>query len=354
MRLHLPSLPHTETTRDFCWCAYTEKVRKLGKMLTDHGHEVILYGGERNEAEVTEHVVVVTGADLERWFGGPWDHADVFDLWDPAAPCWVEMNRAVSVEMSHRVQPGDALGIIGGRCQEALKRAFPELLAIEWGVGYEGVIEGTHRAYESVAWRHYVQGWYHDSDGHSFDTVIPNSFEPDELMTEPEPDDYLLYLGRPTWKKGLEVVTQVAKRRRVVTAGQADPGIEGATYAGLMRGEEKAELLARASAVLVPTQYIEPFGGVAVEAMMSGVPVITSDWGAFTETVINGLDGYRCSTLADYLDATERVHELDREAIATRARARYSCETIGGAYDRWLRKLALLDGAGWYELNPGT
>jgi hypothetical protein len=34
MRLHVVSLPHTHTTAAHASCAYTQKVRKFGKMMT--------------------------------------------------------------------------------------------------------------------------------------------------------------------------------------------------------------------------------------------------------------------------------------------------------------------------------
>lgn len=83
---------------------------------------------------------------------------------------------------------------------------------------------------------------------------------------------------------------------------------------------------------------------------MSGVPVICSDWGAFTETVRDGIDGYRCSTLADYLEAVEQIDGLDRTQIAVDARARFSLDAVAPLYDRWLRRCDQLHGDGWYAV----
>jgi glycosyltransferase involved in cell wall biosynthesis len=151
-----------------------------------------------------------------------------------------------------------------------------------------------------------------------------------------------------TARKGLAIVAELAKRQPVVTAGQGDERVAGATHAGVVVGAEKAELLARARAVLVPTVYIEPFGGVAVEAMLSGTPVITSPFGAFTETVEHGLTGYRCHTLADFLEAADTVDELDPKTIRDWAADRYATGVVAPRYDRWLQRLATLYSGGWY------
>jgi len=42
--------------------------------------------------------------------------------------------------------------------------------------------------------------------------------------------------------------------------------------------EERANLLANAQVTLVPTTYLEPFGGVVIESMLAGTPVVTTDF----------------------------------------------------------------------------
>lgn len=62
-----------------------------------------------------------------------------------------------------------------------------------------------------------------------------------------------------------------------------------------------------------------------------GTPVVTPDFGAFTETVENGLNGFRCRTVGEYVTGIEKARELDRAAVRERA-MRYSLEACGAKY----------------------
>ena len=357
-RVHVPALPHTLITRDYDWCAYSAKLRRFAIMLVDAGHDVFMYGPEEADVpEAVEYTIVVTPDDRKRWFGAPyWDPSTVFNHWDAAADCWTEMNARVALAIRDVHQPGDIVGIIAGHCQAQILHQLKDLdiTAVEWGIGYSGVLDSTHKVWESYAWAHHVAGLRRSDDISYFDTVIPNCFDPADYTVSEQTGDYLLYLGRPTSRKGLPVIAEIAKRTKLplVIAGQPGPELDtipGAERVGVVLGQEKAKLLAGARALLAPTSYLEPFGGVTVEAMLSGTPVITSDWGAFTETVTHDV-GFRCRTLADYMDAVERSADLNREFIAEYAERRFSLRTGSLMYDAYLRRLETLRGEGWYAL----
>lgn len=348
MRFHIISLPHTQTTKDYCWCAYTAKVLKFCNMMTDIDHEVYLYGGIENEARVKEFIPLVPGSDLQKWFGHYDYNKHVFGDWDRNSECWQTMNSRAVLEISRRKQPGDILGLIGGLCQEQIKMGLPDMRCVEWGIGYEGIIDDAFHVFESNPWMHYVYGMRGIKDGRFFDTVIENSFEEEDFIFKDKKEDYLLYLGRLTPRKGMEVVRELAARgHKIKMAGQGEERIPGTEYVGVVRGKEKAELLANAKALLVPTFYIEPFGGVAIEAMLSGTPVITTDFGAFTETIIDKVNGYRCHTMKDFEDATEGVGVLSPRDIRYFSE-KYLTKNVKHKYDKYFNRLSLLDGAGWY------
>ncbi len=356
-RIHIVSLPHTLLTREYDWCAYTAKVRRFISMLAGSGIQTLVYGpdvrDEQVDQDASEYTVITDEADRKEWFGVPeWNRNEVFDRWDENDPCWRIPNQRAATAIRERWQSGDILALIGGLCQEQIMNELLELkpLTTEWGIGYAGVIERTHKVFESYAWMHHVAAKRPNDDMHFFDTVIPNCFDLDDFDLGITAGDYLLYLGRPNPRKGLAIIEEIAQRTDVpvLVAGQPGANIPGTTYVGLVTGDVKKKLLAGARALLCPTTYLEPFGGVAVEAMLSGTPAIATDYGAFTETVVHGISGYRCRMLAEFMDAVEQSQDIDRAGVRAYAEARYSTQVGAGLYTEYLQRLSSLYEDGWY------
>lgn len=368
---HVVSLPHTQTTAEYNACAYTQKVRKFAKMMTQAGHDVVVYSGEDNDAECTEHVVAVTKAQQLEWFG-PVDQTKFYPItWEPDADHWREMNFRAAQQIRKKAAPRDFVLLIAGTCQEQVARDLPGLLSCEWGIGYSGIFS-DRCAFESYAWMHHVYASSHDKfkgDGRWFDAVIPNFFDEDEfpekdLKVKEKTSDYLLYLGRLIHRKGVTVALSVAHEAGLplVVAGQGatefgrgyvqaeELRLEGdVEYVGLVDVGERSRLMAGAVALLAPTIYVEPFGGVAVEAMMAGCPAITTDWGAFTETVRPGVSGYRFRTLGEGAEAVELSKSLDRSLVREYALQTYSLPVVARQYEAWFDRLSTLWGQGWND-----
>ena len=351
MRLHVVSLPHTQTTEAFGACAYTNKVRLFCKMMKDLcGHEVFLYSGAENEAPCTEHFSCISEAERAAAVGNDhYSHAK----FDPALPHWRTFNRNAIAAIAAHVKPHDFLCLIGGVCHQPIAMALPGMLAVEFGVGYSGTFT-KYRVFESYAWMHAVYGAHsgaaHDANGQWFDTVIPGYLERERFPFGETKGDYFLFVGRLIERKGAHVAAEVCRAagKRLLIAGQGNELPAYGEYVGVVGPEERGRLMSQAAAVFVPTIYLEPFGNVAVEAMACGTPVITTDWGAFTETVIQGETGFRCRTFQQFLDAVDGVHKLDRKAIRSYALRRFSLEAVAPRYDEYFRRLETLWGDGWY------
>lgn len=350
-RFHVVGLPHTSVTTAFTACAFTERVRKFCGMMHGLGHEVFLYAGPKSEAACTEHIPCITEEDRLKVVG---DRHFVHASFDYSLPHWVCFNARAAGEIKLRAQPRDFICIIGGLAHKAISDALPQMMTVEFSIGYGGNF-APYRIWESRAWQHTCYGAQRPDrnpnaiDGRFFDAVIPGSFDPAEFPFRADKDDYHLFMGRLTERKGFTIAAEACKRlgKRLIIAGQGDPPDYG-EYAGVVGPEERGRLMAGAQAVWVPTIYIEPFGNVAVEAQLCGTPVICTPWGAMTETVEDGVTGYHCHTLREFMTAADDVRHLDPHHIRERAIRRYSSETIAAAYQRHFERLATLWDGGWY------
>lgn len=351
-RFHVVSLPHTQTTAEYTHCAYTQKVRKFCNMMSDLGHEVYLYASEENEARVTELVTVITKQKQRELFGENDHTKNFFNVrWDMYDPAWVHMNTNAVRAIAERIRPHDFICIIGGWCQKIIADAFPDHFGVEFGIGYEGTFS-KYRVFESYAHMHYIHGFDRNDNGNFYDTVIPNYYDAEEFPFSEKTDDYYLFIGRLIDRKGWRIAQEVCEKlgKRLLVAGQGEFAGYG-EHLGVVGVEKRGELMSKAKAVFVPTTYLEPFGGVHAEAMLCGTPVITTNFGVFTETVRNGENGYRCDVFRDFVKATKEVEKFStakRKKIREYAQERFTTKVVAGMYHDYFSRLDDLWGKGWY------
>lgn len=370
---HVVGLPHTEVTKEFLPCAYTQKVLNFCKMMKSLGHKVILYsGGDKTDVEVDEFVSVVPRSSQEKYFGETDWRVDFFPIiWELTQPYWHEMNGNTIKEIGKRIGKTDFICVIGGYCHKPIADAFPAHQTVEFGVGYPGVFS-NYKVFESYSYMHQVYGQQKFGDGQNYDTVIPNYFDVNDFP-EPDykPDDYFLFIGRLVSRKGAHIAAEacgrmgvklkmagqgvISKEKGKIVAKELELSGDFIEHVGTVGVKERFELMSKAKAVFVPTVYLEPFGGVAIEAMLSGAPIITSDWGAFTETNQHGKTGFRTRTLGEVMWAMKNVDKLDRKKIREYAIANYSLDRVKEMYQAYFEQLYELWNEGWYsELDSGV
>lgn len=353
MRFHVVSLPHTQVTKEFAGCAFTEKVRRFCIMMSNLGHEVYLYAGEQNEAPVTEHIMCIN--EKERAYSLQGRHYTTGSF-DTNLSHWILFNNNVKNEISKRIKEKDFICLIGGYAHKEIADTFPNNISVEFGVGYGGTF-AKYKVFESYAWMHSIYSAYKNPtqvDGYFFDEVIPGYLEVDMFPEGSGDGDYYFYIGRLIDRKGFKIAQEVCERlgKRLILAGPGDErGTGYGEFIGSVGPEERAELMGNAIALFAPTIYIEPFGNIVIEAQACGTPTITTDWGAFTETNINGLTGYRCRTLKEFMEAAEKTRYLDRKKIREQAINKYSLEVISIKYESYFKRLLTLWSDGWYQIS---
>lgn len=354
-KLHVLGLPHTAVTSAYSHCAFTGKILRFAKMMRPFGYTVVEYSNGASESGADIQVQVLSAEELgaltKRTSEAEDYSADVHNA-ELTSAFHARLLRAVT----GLAEPGDIVCHVFGPDASVLA-ALPECLHVESGIGYTCVDSPCpYRVYESSAWMHWHFGRRHLEFGKNYEFVAPNYYDCDDwdVVVEPPATPTVLFFGRLVESKGLATVLAVARAMptvRFVLCGQGDASVASepnTVYAPPVFGRARSAVLGGATALLAPSDFIEPFCGSAVEAQMCGTPVVCSSFGAFTETVEDGKTGYRCHTLADYACAVARAALLDRRYVAWRARNAYSLETVGRRYHEIFSDILDLRGPGWY------
>jgi len=360
LRLHILGLPNAPVTTDdaFSLCGFSAAGGRFVRMMKDLGHHVTFYGAEGSNIPCDEFVPIITD-DVRKKLLGPssYQHARI----DYKTPLFQVSNANAIREINARQRHQDFLMTIGGRAQMPIFEACQNvkgrnMLGVEYSIGYVGNFANC-RVFESYAWMHNCYGEQRIANGRFFDDVIPVFFDPTRFEFN-APEDYYLFVGRLIHEKGVGVACQAATAAGVklkiighdaTTKGNITGGHE---FLGAVDWRTRNEVMSKAKAVLCPTLYLEPFNCVAVEAQLCGTPVISTDWGGFTETVQHGVTGYRCRMLQDFVDGIKAVENLDRWNIRCRAIEKYSMDAIRPRYETYLRRLDTLWAKGWETLRP--
>ena len=94
---------------------------------------------------------------------------------------------------------------------------------------------------------------------------------------------------------------------------------------------------------------------VAIEGLMGGTPLITTDWGGLREINVQGVTGYRCNTLQDFVGAARMIDGGAIDPAACRKRGmKYSLDVVKHEYQKWFEDLYELWSAGWNTLKKIT
>lgn len=344
MTLHLIALPHTASTeKGYEQCAFTRKVRDFPAMMEQFGHKTILYGSDRNDTPAELATCITT--EQQEYFLSEYDwfrDGKYYKIpFDEELPIWRFFIKNVIKELKKRVSQNDIILISSPIYYKPIQREFPNVKVVEYGVGYPTVLS-PYRVFESEAWRNFIYGSNFISD-HQYqnDAVIPNYYEPERFPLVKEKEDYLLFMARPIPSKGWAWIQILgAQGHKIKVAGAQKVEGTNIEWVGYVDGKEKAELMGKAKAILSPTMYLEPFGGVAAEAQLCGTPVITTDWGCYKETVEHGKTGFRAKNLTEISEFIQRLPELNSEYIAKRAKSLWSTKIVGQMYDDYIKRIS--------------
>lgn len=168
---------------------------------------------------------------------------------------------------------------------------------------------------------------------------VPFGVDLSRFVPHEEPRrDYVLFVGRLSYEKGVETVIELAKRLpdvrvRIVGTGPDEARLhrmahqyKNIEFLGFKTGDELIRLYQHAIVTVVPSRVHETFGLVAMESMACATPVVASQLGGLSEVVDDHRNGFLVEPLhiAGWSEAVLRLvydEELQR-SFAQDARAK--------------------------------
>jgi glycosyltransferase involved in cell wall biosynthesis len=381
IRLHILGLPHTITKSEFSHCAFTGKIQRFSPMMRSRGFEVYHYGVETSEPNADVNINVLT---LEEWKklrieSVRWSDTKYSNVSDKEIQDILDDKKKFIGDMANVGNP--LYKIFNARLRNHLSNNYrdksTDIVCLPFGIGHEEAVSGLNfvvvesgigyngsykdfRIFESNAFLHYVMG-KSDTPLKDYWFSIPNYYDITEFNLNLNPIKKKIgYFGRLGNHKGCHIINQLAKKLPdvdFVLCGQGNPDqyldSPNITYKEPIHGSERSEYLGSLTAILCPSQYLEPFCGVNVEAQLCGTPVICFDNSAFIETVENFKTGLRCHTFAELCEGINMAlnGDFDRQYIRDRATKLYDMYEVAKQYERAFKNiLDIYNGKnGWYS-----
>ena len=175
--------------------------------------------------------------------------------------------------------------------------------------------------------------------------LIPNSVDTLSICPGGGEGGYLVFLGRLTRNKGVDIAIAVAllSGMKLMIAGnvsdeeggktffrqEVEPYLDGLQicWIGEVDDFQKQRLLGQAEAVLMPIRWQDPCPVVMFEALACGTPVIATRRASIPEVIEDGVTGFLCDpsepSVESFVNAVRRLPEIRRSSCRQAVEKRF-------------------------------
>jgi glycosyltransferase involved in cell wall biosynthesis len=179
--------------------------------------------------------------------------------------------------------------------------------------------------------------------------TVHNAVDATSFPFRADKEEMVVFLGRLHPDKGVHLAIDAARGAGlpIVVAGKCTEPVEleyfrtfieprlgpDVTIFGTADAAAKRDLLARATALVFPILWEEPFGMVMIEAMACGTPVVALRRGAVPEVVVDGVTGILCDAPAELPAAITAARDLSPAACRAHVENYFDAASMVGGYE---------------------
>jgi glycosyltransferase involved in cell wall biosynthesis len=346
MVFHCLSVPYSPTRKDISLCAFVQKVYKFCEEMTKRGHTVYHYGHEDSSVNCTEHINVINNDILKQSYGNinDWKNKGFDQNVNTKAVnifndnCITELNKRIKSNKEF------ILCWFGFAHEPCVKYFYDKAIIVEPSIGYDSMFAPI-KIFETHSQMHKMHGYSSSNIQIGSEFVVYPGFNPNDFLYKKEKSNTALFLGRITEAKGAKVAYDICNdlKQDIIFAGPNILGLKETKYcqfAGFVDPIKRMHLLSDAKFLFAPSLFIEPCNWTVIEAQFSGTPTITTNFGGFTETVSQGITGFRCSNINDIVYAVQNVtHLIDPKNCYNNAISKYTIKQQCDYYEYLFKSL---------------
>ncbi len=184
--------------------------------------------------------------------------------------------------------------------------------------------------------------------------TIYNGLVMDAYPFSAQHEEYLLFVGRISMEKGVHLAIEVAEQldMQLIIAAKLDnvdrpyfrdyvePRLsERIRWIGEVDETERNDLMSKASCLLSPVTWREPFGLVLVEAMACGCPVVAFNRGSIPEIIKSGVTGFVVDDTESMINAVSSIGNIERAACRAHALENFNVRKMTDGYEEIFKKV---------------
>lgn len=185
------------------------------------------------------------------------------------------------------------------RGSRVLSGVLASMLAIHHGLG-----TWTQKVTRYIALTEYMRDWFIAGGMPADRIMVKPNFVPDYAPGSGDGHQFV-FVGRLTVEKGVSVLLQAWRQAmpdgtlKIIGSGPDEValraeagGLSNVIFLGQQSRERVVEEMQRATAVVVPSIWPEPFGLTIIEALAVGTPVLATDHAGMASLVQPGRGGF--------------------------------------------------------------